>query len=519
MDNNKRLIVLSVTGVLILIVGVVNLTYSWFSTLIEGTGEPIIVTTGILDIKYEETENMNVTFAEAIYDDNRATQAYKNVFTISHEERSNIDACYSIDLSIDSIQDKFKSEWIKYELYDVTNNVSITGIKDFSEVVGPGIIPLASNLSLVVNDSVQYELRIWLSYSDTVDQTSLLQNNSGTAISAHMKVSAVNGKCPDTLYAQILEDNPNVETRSRFDTIFTESNNGNTIYSASGQDGKITYYFAGTVTNNYVKFGTNSSGQELWWRIVRINEDNSVRLIYAGTSATDTAAFISSSQVYNTDYNKSIYAGYMYSSGEQYGTTENSSIKEVVDAWYQTNLLNNYDGYISRTAIYCNDRTVANDGWSESGANFNYNTYERVVTNKNPVFNCDILNDRFTASETVGNGALTYPIGLITADEILFAGGTYGTANSNYYIAQNASSGASYWWTMSADYWYNNFPYVLRIGGYTDTGGLSDNNVYNGLGVRPVISLKACVLVSGGDGTASNPYVVGISNACSSAEN
>ena len=193
MNNNKRLIVLSITGVLILIAGVVGLTYSWFSTIIEGTGKPIIVTAGILDIKYEETEVMNVTFAEPIYDDNRGTQAYKNVFTVSHEERSNIDACYSIDLSIDSIQDKFKSEWIKYELYDVTNNVSVTGIQDFSEVTGAGIIPLASNLNLAVNDSVQYELRIWLSYSDTIDQTSLLQNNSGTAISAHIKVTAVNG--------------------------------------------------------------------------------------------------------------------------------------------------------------------------------------------------------------------------------------------------------------------------------------------------------------------------------------
>ena len=96
------------------------------------------------------------------------------------------------------------------------------------------------------------------------------------------------------LYEKILEDNPNVETRTDFSTIFTTSNNGNTIYKASGQDGEDTYYFAGTVTNNYVKFANK------YWRIVRINEDNSVRLIYAGTSASDTAAFISTSQAYNS---------------------------------------------------------------------------------------------------------------------------------------------------------------------------------------------------------------------------
>ena len=72
-------------------------------------------------------------------------------------------------------------------------------------------------------------------------QTSLLQNNSGTAISAHIKVTAVNGRCVKSLYAQILEDNPNVETRTDFSVAFTTSNNGNTIYKASGQDGKDTY--------------------------------------------------------------------------------------------------------------------------------------------------------------------------------------------------------------------------------------------------------------------------------------
>src|SRR5699024_11081860 len=101
----------------------------------------------------------------------------------------------------------------------------------------------------------------------------------------------------------------------------TTSNNGNTIYKASGQDGKDTYYFAGQVTNNYVKFANK------YWRIVRINEDNSVRLIYAGTSATDTAAFISTSQAYNSSYNNSAYVGYMYTTSQQYGTGTNSPIK------------------------------------------------------------------------------------------------------------------------------------------------------------------------------------------------
>lgn len=195
MDNNKRLIILSITGVLLLILSVVNLTYAWFSTQVEGTGSSVHVTTGILDIKYQDNETINVNFAAPIYDNIRATAANKNVFTISHENTSNVDACYRIDLSLDTIQDKFKSQWIKYELFDVTNNTSITGVKDFSTVTGPGLIPLLNNKTLMVNDVNSYEFRIWLSYSDTVDQTSLLQNNSGNGITAHIKVSATSGAC------------------------------------------------------------------------------------------------------------------------------------------------------------------------------------------------------------------------------------------------------------------------------------------------------------------------------------
>ena len=516
MDNNKRLIILSITGVLILICGVIGVTYSWFSTIIEGTGKPIVVTSGILDIKYEETEVMNVTLGKPINDDNRATEAYKNVFTVSHEDRSTLSACYSIDLSIDSIQDKFKSKWIKYELYDVTNNVSVTGIKDFSEVTGPGLITMASGKNLAVDDSITYELRIWLSYSDTVDQTSLLQNNSGNAITAHIKVSAVNGECPKpSLYAQILEDNPNVSTRTDFSTIFTESNNGNTIYKASGQDGKDTYYFAGQVTNNYVSFAG------YYWRIVRINEDNSVRLIYAGTSASDTAAFIiSTGQAYNSSWDNSSYVGYMYTASQQYGTGTNSSIKTVVDNWYASNL-SSYSGYISKTAIYCNDRTVGSGSWSATGSTFYYAARVRLQTNKTPTFACSNSNDRFTASTSTGNGKLTYPIGLITADEISYAGGLYGTNNSNYYIAQNASSGASWWWTMSPDYWTSNYSYavVFRVGGSSGTGRLNGNYVNLASGVRPVISLKSCVLASGGSGTASDPYTVELADGCANVDN
>ena len=327
----------------------------------------------------------------------------------------------------------------------------------------------------------------------------------------------INFKTPQYLYAQILEDNPNVSTRTDFSSVFTTSNNGNTIYKASGQDAKDTYYFAGQVTNNYVYFANK------YWRIVRINEDNSVRLIYAGTSANDTGGFIDTSQAYNSSYSNSAYVGYMYTTSQQHGLNTNSSIKSVVDTWYQANLLPNYDGYISKTAIYCNDRGVGSGSWNATGNTFYYAAYARLEASKSPTYICSNEADRFTASETVGNGALTYPIGLITADEVAYAGGVWNTNNSSYYIAQNASSGAAYWWTMSPYSWVNNLgshnAYVFGVGGSSGTGYLDRWSVNTAHGVRSVVSLKSCVLYSGGNGTASDPYTVELSDTCSTAEN
>ena len=259
---------------------------------------------------------------------------------------------------------------------------------------------------------------------------------------------------------------------------------------------------------------------------MRINEDNSVRLIYAGTSTGDTSAFINTGQAYNSNDNNSAYVGYMYTASQQYGTNTNSSIKTVLDNWYINNL-SGFDGYISKTAIYCNDRTVGSGTWTATGSIFYYAAHSRLVSGKSPTYICGNENDRFTASTSTGNGKLTYPIGLITADEVAYAGGKYNTNNSSYYIAQNAKTGANWWWTMSPSSWgssgYNRYyAYVFSVGVSPDTGYLYHDphvSVRYTNGVRSVISLKACVLYNSGDGTASNPYTVKLTDTCSQSDN
>ena len=313
----------------------------------------------------------------------------------------------------------------------------------------------------------------------------------------------------DTFTGKILSDNVNNITplsgySTNYNPHFSQVATTDEGLFTENDDYGITTYFRGAVTNNYVKFAN------FWWRIIRINGDGSIRLLYAGTSATDTAAFISTSTKYNLNNNNSSYVGYMYTLNQQYGTGTNSSIKTVVDSWYVDNL-SKFDKYISKTAEFCNDRTVGSGTWGSGGDAFHYAAFTRLYTNKTPTFTCSNANDRFTASTSTGNGKLTYPIGLITADEVAYAGGVWNTANSSYYIAQNASSGARYWWTMSPGTWSFTAS-VFFVGGSSTAGHLYNDWVRNAYGVRPVINLKGNLSVIG-NGTSDSPYEIALNVA------
>lgn len=194
MDNKTSLIIMSVTGILIIICGVIGATYAWFSTQVEGTGELIKVTAGVLEVAFTETTTINVSKVEPIYDTSKDTKAYKNVFSIYHDDTSNLDACYKIELVVDSLQDKFKTSYLKWELYSTdTSSALVAG--DFSGFTTGGTYTIKENISLANADKHNYEFRVWFSYSDTDDQTSFLQNNSDNAMTAHLRVTSTNGLC------------------------------------------------------------------------------------------------------------------------------------------------------------------------------------------------------------------------------------------------------------------------------------------------------------------------------------
>ena len=330
---------------------------------------------------------------------------------------------------------------------------------------------------------------------------------------------ASKGESLATLYDKLLADKTTRPDRGSFSSVLT-TDNTNTLYTGT-ENGTTVYYFAGNATDNWVKFGKNASNKDLYWRIIRTNSDGGVRLLYHGTSTTATDAYIGTSK-FNTEYNDPMYVGYMYGASNatsiDRSNTNNSTIKGVIDTWYKNNLNTNYGKYISTTAVYCNDRSNPAGGYNTGNTSFYYGAYTRLKTNKTLSYDCATTEDKFTADSSTGNGKLTYPIALMTADEVSFAGGLYGTNAPTWYYynsANGSSTGLTWWRLLSPGNWDGSYAYVFRVYGSSNPGYLLNNNVNSANGVRPAVSLKSCIKYSTGNGSASDPYTIKeITNGC-----
>ena len=548
-----------------LIVIVFTSSYAYFKAQVRGEGKGMNVILGTIDLDITEN-SISTNNLLPISDSSKDTKAQIKDFTVKRTSNSNTDVCYNLYLVVDSISSNIKnSKYLKYELTDGSNVVSgnLSNLGYNSD--GKGYILLAKNKYLSKSDTTgnTYKLKIWLSYDKSANQNDLLNSN----ITTHIYASGNNGNtCPGsvdtviipTLYEQILADNSAIKTRTDFNTTFTETNTG-TLYKATEQIGtnpvKNVYYFAGDAKNNWVKFGkyqndfsryrgyysttdtsykdystmdecTSASiynkncteykyantGDDIYWRIIRTNHDGSVRLLYAGTSPDTTSGYIGKS-AFNTIYNDPIYVGYKYGTT---GSLENnrlntndSTMKTYIDNWYKNNLTA-YTKYLSNDAVYCNDRNLkSGETYSNS---FDYASWERIYTNKQPTYNCTNMSDAFSVNNT--SAKLDYPVGLMTIDELSYAGGAYKakltTPYAWYYTNENGKSitGSEDSWSLSPSFWNSASSGDWRWGGSSEPGYLSYNSVDLAYAVRPAISLKSCTKWASGDGSSSNPYTI-----------
>ena len=270
---------------------------------------------------------------------------------------------------------------------------------------------------------------------------------------------------------------------------------------AMKDDVGTSYYYRGAVPDNWVSFAG------FLWRVIRVNGDNTVRMIYSGTKASHTGEGTQIGEsTFNSSHNSPKYVGYMYgdtdaTEEEAFTNKNNSTIKGVIDTWYQNNL-SSYSGYLA-DEVFCNDRTLASTSTYSSSNNFAYAGWERLYKNKTPQLTCpNLARDGFTTTtSSIGNKALIYPIGLITPDEVSLAGGVWVTGNSSYYL-----NTGKWYWALSAGDWGSGRSFVFHV---RSDGALNNNYiVLYPDGVRPVVSLRTSTLVTSGTGTETDPYVI-----------
>lgn len=367
--------------------------------------------------------------------------------------------------------------------------------------------------------SEDHSLQFFLDDGDTTE-TGAPNEINGSVISLDIYFDG--GVTEPTIVDDIIARSNGV--RTKFDEAATTDEG---IFEMEDDYG-TSYYYRGAVENNYVKFA------DYYWRIIRVNGDGSLRIMYDGTSAhangeVSEDRVTHTNQAYNTKSADAKYVGWMYgpvdaedgtivastSKEEAQTNTIDSDVKKVVEAWYNTNIEDKgYSSAVSDT-LFCNDRSIpgqSSTGWNEdTGLGYGenktaYGSYGRLITafsgftGMAPSFKCPQKNDTFTAHDTSkGNGKLVHPVGLITADEIMAAGsGKYGTANQSYYLYKGLL-----YWSMSP----NVKGVWAKVNDVSETGYLGNPSVGSLGAVAPVINLSSeYVATLKGTGTMSDPY-------------
>ena len=476
-----------------LLVVVLSVSLAWFTTQIIGKGKNLNVSSANLQIVFTDSDG-----ALTETDIEPGWSATKT-FTIKNDTKTE----YKYNIVIKDLVNTFVTNgYLQYKITSTNNGYNMTEFKDIPKSQTAKDKILAYSVVIPNRVTQSYTIEFKYANDESIDQS----DDMGKKLSGTLFITE--GTEQPTLLSQLLADkSTRPGERTDFSKVLTD-NNTNTLYTST-EDSKTVYYFAGNATDNWVKFGKNANNQDLYWRIIRTNSEGSIRLLYHGTSTTATDAYIGKS-AFNSSYDNIAYVSYMYGSlgsiPNARENTNNSTIKGIIDTWYKDNLNTNYGKYLSTTAVYCNDRSTSD--------NANFGARTRLDTNKTPSYDCAATEDKFTVDTSTGNGKLTYPIALMTADEVSFAGGVmYTNASTWYYYnsAKGSSTGSTWWWLLSPEFWYDSGAYVSQVFGLDHPGYLDYRRVgdaRDSSGVRPAVSLKSCVKTSGGNGSASDPYTI-----------
>ena len=554
-----------------LLVVVLSVTLAYFTAQIIGKGKNVTINSADLKIIFTDSDG-------SISGTNIEPGKWDVTKTFTIENKSN--ETYKYNIVIQDLVNTFVTNgYLQYKITSTNNGYNMTEFKDVPKSETATDTILAYSASIDVGVTQTYTVEFIYKNDESVDQSEDMGKTlSGKLFITEGTINIYAGYEKGTLGYQIMGDNPTRGTRSNnnngtndFATPLTATTTGTLFTSTESITGitdspKEVYYYAGNTTNNWVKFGTFASdlvrgyysatstsfkeyttleecnsassyntncsyvwrkGDPMYWRIIRTNHDGSIRLLYAGTSPDTTEDYIGES-AFNARSNSPKYAGYKYGEDTSLDTIRNnttdSKIKTYIDTWYKNNLTN-YTKYLSTSTVYCNDRSEGTgqiyNYTSSPSSQFNFASYYRMDNDTkgakaNPSYNCTDKRDAFSVDNT--SAKLDYPIALMTADEIAFAGGVAKTKMNTPYawftINSAGSQVSTYWWSLSPVWWGDENSSSVWYWRF-DSAYLNEGIVFVPCTVRPVLSLKSCTLYSTGNGTAETPYeIVETSSGC-----
>ena len=561
----NRVGILIFIGVLLVVTIIIGISYAYFFNIEIKNNNTI---SGNINTKYYTFESsgnstLSLTINQSDLDMANASNDYSSFVS---GNGGNI----NVSLNTNGLKKVYCSYDLVYEpvsAYTPSSGATNAGLKEFTlsgtsdkgnsfseiDVSGSSAVTLISGIKISTDTNI---LEKW-SFTAKYYNLDVIQDNVvGKTFKGNIKVANTNCSFNEQILggdyvllkstgaSSVAEAKSQIESKPKpdFSTVTTASDKG--MYSAQDDLG-TSYYFRGAVDNNWVKYGKYtkdmyncnngtisatdtgnsctkiaSSGDDIYWRIIRINGDGSIRMIYSGvTPPTESTKVIKTTDTslgnspFNQKYNSAEYVGYMYEIGKQHGTSQSSDIKTYLDNWYANYTDLNKTGTKITDQIYCNDRTASTSdvaysttnyttltSWNSTGTNYYYGANGRVWNNPvSPDYKCPVASDKFTTTTAKGNGKLSYPVGLISVDEITFAGLPAGRANNSFYLYTR-----DYYWAGSPYDFFGSSSIEFRVGG---GGDLGSNDVYYVRGVRPVVSLSSKVKLSG-NGTYNDVYVV-----------
>ena len=553
--NRRQKIIVSVTGIFLVLLILVGLTYAYFLTKINGNtnDKSISVTTANLILKYDDINDILIS-------ENAVEPGKSWVKTFSATNKGNKAVTYGVALE-NLINTLERTEDLVYTLeckqylkagYTVTDKVPSGTISGTCTGVDETEFPTLSSIivqNTIDDDKVQaYTLTVTYKEANTNQSVDM-----GKQFSAKVNIVDPNtfgaygtGTLASTIISSAKKggENRTMWGTNEIPTSETTTETERLLNSAPDDYG-TSYYYRGNVLDNNVTFAGKN------WKIVRINGDGSVRLVLDG-SAGD-------SKFNNTNADDNAYVGYMYgltgqtsantnqcvklnsdgtaaevdttntteetcvAAGNKWAPTAydathtnvvSSTIKTNLEAWYKTNIVDtNNTEYIAEN-IFCNDKTlksgtgIGGEEFSEyngkysaslecaKGANNDYSRF----TSKNNTSDTTIKGVKV-------NKDLTYPVGLLSYNEVKYAG--LGSVNNEYKNSYLYNSNALGYWLLSPVYGDGSDVNAWLVSG--STGSIDNFSVVQTSDLRPSLSLKASVLINGGDGTSSNPYTLKLS--------